>query len=81
MNNYITSITYSKFELLICLHFPMVATGINKGVYHFDVPFKCQFGALMCSLSSLCLLMMGSDCMGALGEGSNFQLEGLKIEF
>jgi len=25
-----TSITYSKLELLICLHFPTAATGINK---------------------------------------------------
>jgi len=35
--------TYSKLELLICLHFPMAATGVNKEVYHFDVassPFK-----------------------------------------
>jgi len=28
-----TSLTYSKIELLICLHFPMVATGLsNEGV-------------------------------------------------
>jgi len=25
-----TSLTYGEFELLICLHFPMAATGINK---------------------------------------------------
>jgi len=25
-----TSLTYDKLELLICLHFPMAATGINK---------------------------------------------------
>jgi len=24
------SFTYGELELLICLHFPMVATGINK---------------------------------------------------
>jgi len=27
----------------------------------------------------MCLLMMGSECVWAFGEGSNFQLEGLKI--
>ena len=35
-------------ESLICLHFLMAATGINKGACHFDVassPFKCHFGA------------------------------------
>jgi len=25
-----TSLTYGELELLICLHFPMAATGINK---------------------------------------------------
>jgi len=25
-----TSLTYSKLELFICLHFPMAATRINK---------------------------------------------------
>ena len=30
---------------------------------------------------SMCLLMMRSECVWAFGEGSNFQLEGLKIEF
>jgi len=25
-----TSLTYGKLELLICLHFPMAATGISK---------------------------------------------------
>jgi len=25
-----TSLMYGKLELLICLHFPMVATGINR---------------------------------------------------
>ena len=30
---------------------------------------------------SVCLLMVGSECVWGLGEGSNFQLEGLKIEF
>jgi len=30
---------------------------------------------------SVYLLMMGSECVWAFGEGSNFQLEGLKIEF
>jgi len=25
-----TSLTYAEIELLICLHFPMAATGINK---------------------------------------------------
>jgi len=26
----VTSLTYGELELLICLHFLMVATGINK---------------------------------------------------
>jgi len=30
---------------------------------------------------SVCLLTMGSECVWAFEEGSNFQLEGLKIEF
>ena len=30
---------------------------------------------------SVCLLMMGSECVWDPGEGSNSQLEGLKIEF
>ena len=45
-----TDVTYGELELLICLHFPMVATGINKGACHFDVasgPFKWPGGALM----------------------------------
>ena len=45
-----TSLTYGELELLICLHFPMVATGINKGACHFDVasgPFKWPDSALM----------------------------------
>jgi len=25
-----TTLTYGELELLICLHFPMAATGINK---------------------------------------------------
>jgi len=30
----LTSLTHSELELLICLHFPMVATRINKeGVF------------------------------------------------
>ena len=43
MINEMTSLTYSKLELLSCLHFPMAATGINKEGCHFDVssgPFK-----------------------------------------
>ena len=30
---------------------------------------------------SVCLLVMGSECVWAFGEGLNYQLEGLKIEF
>ena len=30
---------------------------------------------------SVCLLVVGSECVWGLGEGSNFQLEDLKIEF
>ena len=36
--------------MLICIHFPMAATRINKEACHFDVasdPFKCYFSALM----------------------------------
>jgi len=50
MINEMTSLTYSKLELLICLHFPMAATGINKGGCHSDVssgPFKWPGGALI----------------------------------
>ena len=45
-----TSLTYHKLELLICLYFPMAATRINKEGVSLDVassPFKCHFGALM----------------------------------
>jgi len=37
----------------------------------------------MCSFwtCSVCLLMMGSECVWTLGEGSKFQLEGLKLSF
>ena len=45
-----TSLTYAELELLICLHFLMAATGINKEACHFDVassPFKWPGGALM----------------------------------
>ena len=44
------ALTYGKLELLISLHFPMAATGINKRVCHFDVargPFTWPGGALM----------------------------------
>ena len=43
-----TSLRYGKLELLICLHFSMVATGIYKEGGHFDVasgPFKWPGGA------------------------------------
>jgi len=41
---------YGELELLICLHFPMAAIGINKEAYPFDVAivsFKWPGGALM----------------------------------
>jgi len=50
MINEMTSLTYSKLELLICLHFPMAATGINKEGCHFNVssgPFKWPGGVLI----------------------------------
>ena len=43
-----TSLTYGELEL-ICLHFPMAATGTRRAC-HFDVasgPFKWPAGALM----------------------------------
>ena len=48
------SLTYS--ELLICLHFPMAASGINKEGCPFDMasgPFKWPGGALMWPLATL----------------------------
>jgi len=45
-----TSPTCSELELLIYLHFPVAATGINKEACPFDVasgPFKWPSGALM----------------------------------
>ena len=45
-----TSLAYGYIELLICLRFPMAATGINKGGFLFDAasgPFKFQIGTLM----------------------------------
>ena len=51
-NQWLMSLTYCKSELL-CLHFPMTATEINrKGVslwcgYSTYSPFKCHFGALL----------------------------------
>jgi len=40
-----TSLAYSELELLIYLHFPMAATGIIRGVCHFDVA-KWYFASL-----------------------------------
>jgi len=44
-----TSLTYGKLELLICLYFAMVVTGINKEGMSLVAsgPFKCHFSALM----------------------------------
>ena len=45
-----TSLAYSYLELLICLRFPMAATGINKGGFSLDAasgPFEFQIGTLM----------------------------------
>ena len=51
-----TSLTYGKLELLICLRFPMVAIGINMEGMSLDVasgPFKLSGGALMWLRSTL----------------------------
>jgi len=62
------SLTYGEFELLICLHFPMAATGINKEMAVTWV--KCSIEFIACHdksiltflTCSVCLLMMRSEC-------------------
>ena len=59
------NVTYCKLELLICLHFPMVATRINRE------------GMLLCVIFSVYVLTIGVEPW----RGFEFSLEGLKIEF
>ena len=64
----------------------MKATGSQILAFQCDRVFACSVEFNAChdkSIgSSVCLLMMRSECVGAFGEGSNFQLvRGPHIEF
>jgi len=76
------SLTYCKLELLICLHFPLVATRRacipwwqpGGHACYFDVasgPFKCHFGSFMAVRYSeeILLDLKGKDRKSSGGSG------------
>ena len=69
--------------------FLLKAMGSQILAFQCDRVFACSVESNACHdksicgfwTCSVCLLMMRSECVWAFGEGSNFQLEGLKLSF
>jgi len=59
------------YTSLVGVHDALMCTDIELPNYPQLVLYEAICSFLTCSL---CLLMMGSECVWALGEGSNFQL-------